>query len=243
MLPLANPLHYPLAMFVAALVLGLGVRLGGMPRWLMLPVAVLVAVGGSLILQQREARQPALDDPHLAREIQQLRQQVRQLLQGAEKVRTEAARLLLDAPDLDWLITVQEVCDQVNRLPQALEQRLQQLRQCDDPVLSAETLEKQLAQVRRQKRRVSPVAATQLDRLEASLQRNIQLVQAGRDTRLAQVTALATLVQETAGVLQQLQNQLHTCDIHNQHQLRELQTLSDTLTGFEQQMSILITRV
>ncbi|MEN9215855.1 MAG: hypothetical protein Q6K90_00875 [Gloeomargarita sp. HHBFW_bins_162] len=242
-MPLANPLHYPLAMFLAALVLGVGVRLLALPRWLMLPVAVVVAVGGSMVLQRREARQPDIDDPALAREIQQLRHQVQILVQGAEKVRTEAARLLADAPDLDLLITVQEVCDQVQTLPHALEQRVQRLRDMDDAVLSVATLEKQLAQVQRQKRRVGQVAGAQLDQLEATLQRNIQLAQTGQDTRLAQVTALATLVQHTAGVLQHLQNQLRTCDIRNQQQVQELRTLSETLQGFEQQMSILVSRV
>ncbi|APB34529.1 hypothetical protein GlitD10_2200 [Gloeomargarita lithophora Alchichica-D10] len=241
-MPLANPLHYPLAMFCAALVLGVGVRGLALPRWLMFPVAVGIALGGSVVLQKRETQPPTLDDPVLAREIQQLRQQVQGLLQGAEKVRAEAARLLMDAPDLDLLITVQEVCDQVQTLPQALEQRVQKLHQNDEAVLSVAGLEKQLTQVRRQKRRVGQVAGAQLDQLEASLVRNIQLAQMGQDTRLAQVTALATLVQDTAGILQQLQNQLRSCDIHNQQQLQELRGLSETLQGFEEQMTILVTR-
>lgn len=241
-MPLVNPLHYPLAMFVAALVLGVGVRWLALPRWVVLPLATVIALGGSVVLQKREAQQPALDDPVLVREIQQLRQQAQILLQGAAKVRMEAARLLVDAPDLDLLVTVQEVCDQVQSLPQALEERVQRLSQTEEAVLSVATLEKQLAQVRRQKRRVGQVAGAQLDQLEASLGRNIQLAQAGQDTRLAQVTALATLVQDSAGVLQQLQNQLRGFDMHSQQQLQELRTLSETLQSFEEQMTILVTR-
>ncbi len=239
---MANPLHYPLAMLLAVLALILGVRVASFPRWLMLPVAVVIALGGSLVLQHREAQQPPLDDPVLVREIQQLRQQVQTLVQGAEKVRREAARLLVASPDLDLLITVQEVCDQVQNLPQALDQQVQRLSQSEAAVLSVKTLEKQLTQVRRQKRRVGQVAAAQLEQLESSLEHNIQLAQMGQDTRLAQVTALATLVQNTAGVLQQLQNQLQGFDMYNQQQLQQLRTLSETLQGFEQQMTILVTR-
>jgi riboflavin biosynthesis pyrimidine reductase len=119
-----------------------------------LPVATVIALGGSVILQKREAQQPALDDPVLVREIQQLRQQAQILVQGAAKVRMEAARLLVDAPDLDLLVTVQEVCDQAHTLPQALEERVQRLSQTEEAVLAVATLAKQLAQVRRQKRRV-----------------------------------------------------------------------------------------
>jgi len=239
--PLVNPLHYPTAIFSAALVLVLGVRVWGLPRWLMVPVAVVMALGGSWLL--REAQQPLFADPALTREIQQLRQQVNSLVQAAQKVQAEAARLLVDDPDLDLLVAVQEVCQQVQSLPQAVDQRVQRLYQTDyDAVLSVADLEKQLAQVRRQKRRVGPLAGAQLDRLEATLVRNIELAQRGQDTRLAQIAALVTLVQDTAGVLQQLQNQLRTFDIRNQQQLQQVRSLSETLQDFERQMTILVTR-
>ena len=240
-MPLVNPLHYPTAIFSAALVLVLGVRVWGLPRWLMVPVAVVMALGGSWLL--REAQQPLFADPALTREIQQLRQQVNSLVQAAQKVQAEAARLLVDDPDLDLLVAVQEVCQQVQSLPQAVDQRVQRLYQTDyDAVLSVADLEKQLAQVRRQKRRVGPLAGAQLDRLEATLVRNIELAQRGQDTRLAQIAALVTLVQDTAGVLQQLQNQLRTFDIRNQQQLQQVRSLSETLQDFERQMTILVTR-
>jgi len=239
--PLVNPLHYPTAIFSAALVLVLGVRVWGLPRWLMVPVAVVMALGGSWLL--REAQQPLFADPALTREIQQLRQQVNSLVQAAQKVQAEAARLLVDDPDLDLLVAVQEVCQQVQSLPQAVDQRVQCLYQTDyDAVLSVADLEKQLAQVRRPKRRVGSLAGAQLDRLEATLVRNIELAQRGQDTRLAQIAALVTLVQDTAGVLQQLQNQLRTFDIRNQQQLQQVRSLSETLQDFERQMTILVTR-
>ena len=240
-MPLVNPLHYPTAIFSAALVLVLGVRVWGLPRWLMVPVAVVMALGGSWLL--REAQQPLFADPALTREIQQLRQQVNSLVQAAQKVQAEAARLLVDDPDLDLLVAVQEVCQQVQSLPQAVDQRVQCLYQTDyDAVLSVADLEKQLAQVRRPKRRVGSLAGAQLDRLEATLVRNIELAQRGQDTRLAQIAALVTLVQDTAGVLQQLQNQLRTFDIRNQQQLQQVRSLSETLQDFERQMTILVTR-
>jgi len=241
--PLVNPLHHPTAIFGAALVLVVGVRLFALPRWLMLLVAVGIALGGSWVLHWRERQQSPLDDGALSREIRELRQQVGFLVQAAQKVQAQASRLLVDAPDLDLLVAVQEVCNQVQTLPQAVDQRVQRLYQTRfDGVLSVEDLEKQLAQVRRQKRRVGQLAGAQLDQLEATLVRNIQYAQMGQDTCIAQVTALMTLIQNTAGILQQLQNQLRTFDIHNQQQLQELRSLSETLQGFERQMTILVTR-
>ncbi|WP_448379778.1 hypothetical protein [Gloeomargarita sp.] len=226
---LINPLPYPTAIFGAALVLVVGVRVFWLPRWLML----VVALAGSYLLYQRERQRFPLADPALSREIRELRQQVAFLVQ--------AARLLVDAPDLDLLVAVQEVCQQVQNLPQAVEQRVQQLYQTDyDAVLSVADLEKQLAQVRRQKQGVGQLAGAQLDQLAATLVRNLAYAQMGPDTRIAQITALVTLVPNTAGILQQLQNQLRTFDIQNQEQLHQLHHLNETLQGFEQQMTMLV---
>ncbi len=226
---LINPLPYPTAIFGAALVVG--VRVFWLPRWLML----VVALAGSYLLYQRERQRFPLADPALSREIRELRQQVAFLVQ--------AARLLVDAPDLDLLVAVQEVCQQVQNLPQAVEQRVQQLYQTDyDAVLSVADLEKQLAQVRRQKQAVGQLAGAQLDQLAATLVRNLAYAQMGQDTRIAQITALVTLVPNTAGILQQLQNQLRTFDIQNQEQLHQLHHLNETLQGFEQQMTMLVSR-
>lgn len=237
---LVNPLHYPLAVFLGVVVWVVGVRVWFWPRLVVLPVGVLVTLAVSWWLHQRESQ--AVLDPAVARQVQQLRQQVQALVAGAERVRAEAARLLAEAPDWDLLVTVQEVCDQVQTLPQAVEQQLQRLQQLDEAVLSVRALEQQLAQVRRQQRQASPPAAAQFEQLAATLERNIQLAQAGQDTRLAQLAALATLVQETAGVLQQLQNHLRAIDLGNQRQVAEVRTLSDTLRSLEQQMTILTRR-
>ncbi|MCS7030145.1 MAG: hypothetical protein NZL92_01245 [Gloeomargarita sp. SKYG116] len=239
-MPLTNPLHYPLAIFLGVLVWVVGVRVWLLPRWLVVPVGVLLALAVSLVLHQREMQTSR--DPALARQVQLLQQQVQALVEGAEHVRAEAARLLADAPDLDLLVTVQEVCDQVKALPQAMAQQIQRIQQTDEAVLSVAALERQLAQVRRQQRQAGPTASAQFEQLAASLERNIQLAKAGRDTRSAQIAALATLVQDTAGILQQLQNQLRVMDLGNQRQLAELRALSETLQSFEQQMVILTHR-
>lgn len=169
---LVNPLHYPLAVF-----LGVVVWVWFWPRLVALPAGVLVTLTASWWLQQQ---------------VQQLRQQVQALVPGVARVRAEAARLLAETPA--------EVCDQVQTLPQAVEQ--------------------QLAQVRRQQRQASLPAAVQFK----------------------QLAALATLVQATAAVLQQLHNHLRAIDLDNQRQVAEVRTLSDTLRSLEQPMTILTRR-
>jgi len=84
------------------------------------------------------------------------------------------------------------------------------------------------------------VSRKQLEQLQASLERNIELAQQGQDTRQAKLTSLYTVIQDSAGVLQQLQNKLRTADLTNSEELIELRNLSEELSGFQENIDFII---
>ena len=94
--------------------------------------------------------------------------------------------------------------------------------QGDDSLLSPQELQRQLNEVQAKISSSRGVAKEQLIELSNSLARNIQLARQGEDARQAQTISLSTVIQDSAGVLQQLQNKLTTADLTNSEQTREL---------------------
>ncbi|NES46895.1 MAG: hypothetical protein F6K20_38305, partial [Moorea sp. SIO2C4] len=84
------------------------------------------------------------------------------------------------------------------------------------------------------------VARQQLQQLATSLKHNITLARQGEDARQAQVIALATLITDTAGVLQQLQNRLRTSNLEDTQAVEELRSLSTELAGFQDNMALFL---
>lgn len=237
----ANPLHYPLAVGIAAIVLVLGVRIAGLPRWLMLILAVIIAILGAAWLQAQASRPTQLDNPELANELKSVRQRAKQLAAKAELLGQEAAQLLTSGDQLELLAILQLTCDRARELPQQLEQLAQRL-QGPDSLLSVPELQQQLLRVQRKQANSAGISRDQLTQLAASLKRNIQLAQQGEDARQAQVVSLSTLISEAAEVLQQLQNKLRTADLSDREQTRELQSLSAAFTTTQESVDLLIRR-
>ncbi|MDY7024669.1 MAG: hypothetical protein SWJ54_25535, partial [Cyanobacteriota bacterium] len=79
-----------------------------------------------------------------------------------------------------------------------------------------------------------------LEQLAASLQQNIELAKTGQDTRQAKIISLSTLIQNSAGVLQQLQNKLRIADLNDSEDIQELRRLSDELNQYQANMDIFI---
>ncbi|WP_293022721.1 MULTISPECIES: hypothetical protein [unclassified Moorena] len=97
-----------------------------------------------------------------------------------------------------------------------------------------------MQEVEAKKTKSSGVARQQLQQLATSLQHNITLARQGEDARQAQVIALATLITDTAGVLQQLQNRLRTSNLEDAQTVEELRSLSTELAGFQDNMALFL---
>lgn len=120
-----------------------------------------------------------------------------------------------------------------------IEQIAQRLPESES-LLSINELQQQLLEVKSKIRSSFGVSRKQLEQLQASLERNIELAQQGQDTRQAKLTSLYTVIQDSAGVLQQLQNKLRTADLTNSEELIELRNLSEELSGFQENIDFII---
>jgi len=238
---LANPLQYPLAVFVAGITLVLGVRMARIPGQIMLPVAGVVALGGAML---RKSQQPValhLGNSELEQQIYLVQSQAQDLANKAESLRQEAGKLLGDSDQMELLVAVQYACDRATELPSKITQLAQQI-QGGDSLLSTPELTHQLQQVQKKLPTSQGVAKEQLRKLETSLKNNLHLIQQGVDARQAQVTSLQTLVLESAGMLQTLQNQLRTSNLGDLNTRGEIQELSQELIDFQNNFDLLLSK-
>lgn len=236
---LANPLHYPLAVLAGGAILVLSARVLDLPAAIGLPVSGVVAIAGAAA--RKATQPPELDSPELTRRLQAARQQAVSLAASADSLRQEAANLLTDADQLDLLSTVQYACDRACELPNRIDTFAQRL-QGGDSLLSERDLQAQLDAVRAQRAASTGIAREQVERLAASLERNLALARQGQDAREAQVLALSTGIADTAGILQQLQNRLRTADLGDRAQLQALQTLGNDLQSLEANLDLIVAR-
>lgn len=236
---LVNPLHYPIAILIAGFVLLFGVRLVGLPSYVMIPFSGAIALAGASV---RESQIPApllIDNPALAQELTQVQQNAQGVAEKAEVLREEANRALSDSSlQLNLLTQVQYACDRAQELPTQIETLARQF-QGADSLLSIAELEQQKADIEKKLAQSSSGSRQQLETLQASVERNIQLAQQGEDARQSQVISLNTSIQDLAGVLQQLQNKLRRADLADANEVSELQNLSQELNSLQENVDIL----
>lgn len=145
------------------------------------------------------------------------------------------------ADQVELLATVQYACDRARELPSNISQLARRL-SGGDSLLSVAQMRQQLQEVEAKLPHSRGVAQEQLQRLRQSLQRNLNLARQGRDARQAQVASLSTLILDTAGVLQQLQNKLRTADLTDSEETFALRSLGDELRSFQENVDLLVSR-
>lgn len=237
---LANPLQYPLAVLAGGIFLIGGARLVRLPVFVAIPGAVIIAAAGSAVLKSREPDKVELTNKVINREFQQVRQQAVALGALADELNAEATKLLTDSDQIELLGVVQYACDRTQELPQKIDQLALRL-EGKDALLSVDELQHQLKQAEVKVRNSKGIAQEQWGKLANSLKRNISLAQQGEDARQAQLANLSTLIAESGGVLQQLQNKLRTADLTSSVAAAELRELSDEFKGFQENVDVLIT--
>ena len=236
---LANPLQYPLAVLAGGIFLVGGVRLGRLPSAVAVPGAVAIATLGAAVLKSHQPDTIELTNKAVNREFQQVRQQAIDLGTRANDLSEEANQLLTASHQIELLGVVQYACDRTQQLPQKID-RLARRMAGDDALLSVSDLERQLKQAETKVRNSKGIAQEQWGKLANSLKRNIALAQQGEDARQAQLANLSTLIAQSGGVLQQLQNKLRTADLTSAVDADELRELSDEFKGFQENVDVLI---
>lgn len=140
---------------------------------------------------------------------------------------------------LELYSAIEYACDRASELPSQIDSLARRL-SGSDSLLSVSELQQQLTEVRDKIRSSSGVARRQLQQLSLSLENNLRLALQGADARQAQVVSLATLVIESAGILQNLQNRLRSSNLDNSNEINELKNLSEELTSMQESVNVLV---
>ena len=218
-----------------------GARLFNVPAFVAIPAAVATAIGGASTVKHLHLDSVVLADSELAHELSVIRQSAKDLAVKAQQLLTESKQVLGgDSFQVDLMVSVEFACQRACELPPKIDAMGRRL-QGKNSLLSVQELQAQLESVNLRLAQSSGIASEHLERLANTLRNNIVLARQGSDARQAQTIALSTAIQETAGVLQQLQNHLRTADLTDSNQVNELRTLSDELKGFQENVDILVT--
>ncbi len=240
MIKLANPIYYPIAVLMGGITLVAGVRLAGLSNKIILPTVAVVTVATASVLKSREPDAKKIAQQQLQQEVELLKVSSQNLATKAEELRQEANKLMNKTSfNIDVLVAVHDICDRTIELPQKIDKIAERLPE-QESLLSVNELEKQLLEVKSKIRSSSGMTRQNLEQLAASLERNMALAQAGQDTRQAKIISLSTSIQNSAGVLQKLQNKLRTADLSNSKDLQELRSLSNELNDYQANLDILI---
>ncbi len=237
---LANPLYYPIAVLAGGVILVAGVRFFGLSNVIALPASVVVATAGAAVMKSREPDAEKIAQQQIQRELEILRSSAKILAEKAQTLNEEANKLLSSGSyQLDLLVAVQEACQRAIELPIKIDELGRRIHGANS-LLSIKDLQQQLQEVENKRSSSSGIARQNLEQLINSLQRNIVLATEGENARAAQITSLYTLIQDSAGVLQQIQNQLRTADLTDSEQIMELQASTDELTSLQDNFAFLV---
>lgn len=237
---LANPLYYPIAVLAGGVILVAGVRFIGLPNFIALPASVVVATAGAAVMKSREPDAEKIAQQQIQRELEILRSSAKILAEKAQTLSQEANKLLSSGSyEFDLLVAVQEACQRAIELPIKIDELGRRIHGANS-LLSINDLQQQLQEVENKRSSSSGIARQHLEQLINSLQRNIVLATEGENARAAQITSLYTLIQDSAGVLQQIQNQLRTADLTDSQQIMELQASTDELTSLQDNFAFLV---
>ena len=237
---IANPLYYPIAVLAGGVVLVAGVRFVGLPNFIALPAAAAIATGGATVMKSREPDAGKIAQQEIERELQTLLTSAKSLAEKAEILRQEANQLLSRGSfQMDVLVAVQGACQRAIELPIKIDELGRRIHGANS-LLSVSDLTQQLQEVETKRCSSSGIASQHLDELSNSLKRNIQLAKEGQNARVAQIISLYTLIQDSAGVLQQIQNKMRIADLTDSQQVIELQASTDELTSLQDNFAFLV---
>lgn len=237
---LVNPFDYPISILISGVILVAGIRFIGLPNLVVLPTTAIISVASATVLKSREPDAENLANRELKQELEVISELAKSLAKKANILRQEANQLLGgEGFQMDLLVTVQSVCNSAIELPQKIAEVSRKLPN-NEVLLSVEDLQKQLFEVRNKQKSSSGVSKQYLQQLATSLQRNIELAKAGKDTRQAKIFSLHQMVQDSAGLLQQLENKLRTVNLNNSEEIQELRNLSDELNSYQDNIKMFL---
>ncbi len=237
---LVNPFDYPISILIGGVILVAGVRFIRLPNLVILPATAAISMASATVLKSREPDVDKLANKELEQELEVISGLAKNLAEKSEILRQEANQLLGgETFHMDLLVTVQSVCNSAIELPQKIAEVSRKLPK-NEALLSVDDLQRQLLEVKNKQKSSSGISQKHLQQLAASLERNIQLVKAGKDARQAKIFSLHTMVQDSAGLLQELENKLRTANLNNSEEIQELRSLSDELNSYQDNIKMFL---
>lgn len=240
MVKLTNPFDYPIAILVGGIVLVAGVRLLKTPNLVILPTAAIVATATAMYCKSREPDPEKAAQREVERELTNLKASGRSVAEKAEAVRREAGQLLgHDADYLDLLVRIEETCSPIAEIPTRIEALGERLSR-NNSVLSLAELDADLRSAQELLANATGIARQQAGELVESLERNRELAGTGASVNLAKLLNLRVILQNTAGILQELQNQMRLLNRPDLDRVREVEELCERLQSAQNNLDILI---
>jgi len=238
MLKFTNPFYYPVAVLCGGIVLIAGVRLFRLPNVVILPTAVAISTLGAALLKSQEPSEEKQAQQQLKQELQAIKLSAKTLAEKAKLLHQETQKILSDNSwDIDLVVAIEQACNYAVALPNKIDQLCQSLPKTQS-LLSVSKLQQELEEVNAKISSSSELNRDKLQELANSLRRNIQLVETGQDLRHAQILNLQMLLQQSAGLLQQLQNKLSNLNLNKTQELEEIRNLSDQLNTNQANLDI-----
>jgi chromosome segregation ATPase len=240
---LVNPFSYPLAMTIGGALLFVGSRLVALPSLMVVPLALGSSVAVSYWRQEQEPTPEKMLLRQVQSELEGVRGEAKQLQDQAQTLLNQANLLLrqeqLSPLSMEILAAVQYGCDLAIALPQKVEDLALKLPQTQS-LLDRDTLQQKLKKVRSEKLKASGSTLQSLERLEESLERNLNLMNTNQNDRQSQIHNLSALIEELAGVLQRLQNHLQTANLADLNQIDQLQALVTEMNQLQQETDLFV---
>lgn len=239
MVKLTNPFDYPLAILVGGIVLVAGVRFLKTPNLVILPTAAIVATATAVYCKSREPDPEKSARREVEKELTSLKASGQSLAEKAEAVRRETGQLLGQEADyLELLVRIEEACSSMADIPHRLEELERRLPR-SAAVLSLAKLEADLDSARARLTNSTGIARQQAGELVESLERNLELVRTSGSVNLAKLLNLRVMIENTAGILQELQNKIRLSSRPDRERVREVEELCDRLRGARSNLDIL----
>lgn len=236
---LANPLYYPLAVLIGAIVLFLGVRLVQLPNHIIVPLAIIISCFFAHFFQSREPKYFKLDNPELEQEITSVQIAALTLANRASELRLEAKNVLTLAEHERLLATIDRSCDRAVELPGKLRTIVWYL-YGSNSLVSVSSLQRQFTEIQQKMRLSSGLAKQHFSQLADNLKGNIKLAKKGEDTRLTRIITISHLIEDYTKILERYDHKLCNSNLKKSEEIKELQLLSDELNRLEEIIDLLV---
>ncbi|MBR8832172.1 MAG: hypothetical protein Cpurp_13320 [Chlorogloea purpurea SAG 13.99] len=210
------------------------------PSFLILPSAALVSTAAATYFKSQEPDPEKLAQKEVERELLQIKSSSLDLAVTAKALQQEAGNLLSrDSENMDLLISLQEACYTISEIPPKIDELQRQLPKTNS-VLSIATLEENLRSARNLLASSDRIAKEGARELVRSLERNLELAKTGSSANLAKVLNVRKMINDVAGVLQEIQNKIRYLKRGDGEQIKEIEALCDRLKSLRDNFDILI---